>query len=64
MSLGMKENYNAEDNMTARLPYAYTTRSTFPYEYSNSIAPLYISYSASNGWRDQMTSYNGNTITK
>ena len=43
MSLGIKENYNAEDNMTARLPYAYTTRSTFPYEYSNSIAPLYIS---------------------
>ena len=30
MSLGMKENYNAEDNMTARLPYAYTTRSMFP----------------------------------
>ena len=59
----MKENYNAEDNMTARLPYAYTTRSTFPYEYSNSVAPLYISYSASNGWCDQMTSYNGNTIT-
>ena len=63
MSLGMKENYNAEDNMTARLPYAYTTRSTFPYEYSNSVAPLYISYSASNGWCDQMTSYNGNTVT-
>ncbi|MBP5631787.1 MAG: RHS repeat-associated core domain-containing protein [Clostridia bacterium] len=55
--------YNADGNMTAKLPYAYTTGSTFPYEYSNSIAPLYISYSASNGWRDQMTSYNGNTVT-
>ena len=52
--------YNADGNMTAKLLYTYTTNSTFP---TNPLSTINMGYSASNGWRDQMTSYNGNTIT-